>query len=53
MSRVIVVSNRVPEANGKPAAGGLAVALQSALRESGGLWFGWSGRTVDGPVGPT
>ena len=37
--RLIVVSNRVPvpSATGVPAAGGLAVALQSALRSRGGL----------------
>jgi len=45
--RLVVVSNRVPvpTAGGVPAAGGLAVALQSALRSRGGLWFGWSGKT--------
>lgn len=49
MSRLIVVSNRVavPDA-GKPAAGGLAVAVQAALKKSGGVWFGWSGRIVEG-----
>jgi len=29
------------------AQGGLAVALQAALREYRGLWFGWSGETTD------
>jgi trehalose 6-phosphate synthase len=29
---------------GAAAAGGLAVGLVDALRERGGLWFGWSGR---------
>ena len=45
--RLVVVSNRVPvpTSGGVPAAGGLAVALQSALRSRGGLWFGWSGKT--------
>jgi trehalose 6-phosphate synthase len=51
MSRVIAVSNRVPAPDGAPAAGGLATALRSALQESGGLWFGWSGETVEGAVG--
>ena len=41
MSRLVVISNRVSAGGG--AAGGLAVALSAALRESGGLWFGWSG----------
>jgi len=46
-ARLIVASNRVPvpTASGVPAAGGLAVALQSALRSRGGVWFGWSGKT--------
>ncbi len=44
MSRLVVVSNRVaPISEGKPAAGGLAVAIDDALRETGGMWFGWSG----------
>jgi len=46
MSRLIVVSNRVSMPTPDAAQGGLAVALQAALRESGGLWFGWSGREV-------
>lgn len=49
MSRLLVVSNRVQpptEGRGGGAQGGLAVALQAALREHGGLWFGWSGETV-------
>jgi trehalose 6-phosphate synthase len=51
MSRVIAVSNRVPVPDGEPAAGGLATALRSALQQTGGLWFGWSGETVEGEVG--
>ncbi|AKM09726.1 alpha,alpha-trehalose-phosphate synthase (UDP-forming) [Croceicoccus naphthovorans] len=47
MGRLIVVSNRVSMPTPDGAQGGLAVALQAALRESGGLWFGWSGREVD------
>ena len=44
MSRLIIVSNRVPSpADGGAAAGGLAVALQAALQQHGGMWFGWSG----------
>ncbi len=47
MSRLVVVSNRVAVATDKKAqAGGLAVALQDALREYGGVWFGWSGKTA-------
>ena len=45
MSRLVVVSNRVA-LPGENRAGGLAVALEAALQERGGLWFGWSGKTV-------
>lgn len=41
MSRLIVISNRVSA--GGSGQGGLAVALSAALREHGGIWFGWSG----------
>src|SRR5689334_1311687 len=42
--RLVVVSNRVtPTAGAKPDSGGLAVAIRAALKESGGIWFGWSG----------
>ncbi|MCW5695143.1 MAG: alpha,alpha-trehalose-phosphate synthase (UDP-forming) [Bauldia sp.] len=44
MSRLIVVSNRVPTQEGG-AAGGLAVALHAALEQHGGMWFGWSGES--------
>lgn len=49
MSRLIVISNRVSAITGEPpgAQGGLAVALTSALRDSGGVWFGWSGKQTD------
>ena len=44
MSRLVVVSNRVAQIDeGKQAAGGLAVAVLAALRENGGMWFGWNG----------
>jgi trehalose 6-phosphate synthase len=44
MSRLIIVSNRVaPISEGLPAAGGLAVGVYDALKETGGMWFGWSG----------
>ncbi|TXI00878.1 MAG: alpha,alpha-trehalose-phosphate synthase (UDP-forming) [Rhizobium sp.] len=47
MSRLIIVSNRVsvPDHKGAAAAGGLAVALQAALAERGGIWMGWSGKS--------
>ncbi len=48
--RLVVVSNRVPvPAASSPAAGGLAVALEAALAERGGLWLGWSGKTCNAP----
>jgi trehalose 6-phosphate synthase len=49
VSRLIIVSNRVtaptPDTTGSQ--GGLAVALSAALRQSRGIWFGWSGEQVD------
>jgi trehalose 6-phosphate synthase len=45
LSRLIVISNRVSAGGG--AQGGLAVALSAALRENGGIWFGWSGEETD------
>ncbi len=53
MSRLIIVSNRVaPISEGEPAAGGLAVGVYDALRETGGMWFGWSGDVLpdEGPA---
>lgn len=45
--RLIIASNRTA-APGEPRAGGLAVALSDALAErGGGVWFGWSGETVE------
>jgi len=48
MSELVVVSNRVasPAAKGTSSTGGLAMALGAGLRESGGVWFGWSGKTT-------
>jgi trehalose 6-phosphate synthase len=44
-----VVSNRVssPRQARSGAQGGLAVALQAALEEWGGIWFGWSGEVKE------
>jgi len=49
MSRLVIVSNRVqpPSGEGGGNQGGLAVALSAALRESSGIWFGWSGEVTD------
>jgi len=51
MGRLVVISNRVAELDKSGAAskGGLAMALSAALREHGGMWFGWSGETVERP----
>lgn len=47
MSRLVIVSNRVPVPRGRnQAAGGLAVALNDAVRRRDCLWFGWSGVTT-------
>ncbi len=54
MSRLIIMSNRVsaPKArSGEASQGGLAVAMGSALRESGGIWFGWSGQVTESFTG--
>ena len=45
MSRLVNVSNRVPLAR-TSAPGGLAVGVLAAMRERGGLWFGWNGETI-------
>ncbi len=45
--RLIIASNRIASP-GAERPGGLAVALADALTErGGGVWFGWSGETVD------
>jgi trehalose 6-phosphate synthase len=46
MARLVIVSNRLSLPSGNPSrAGGLAVAVHEAMRDKGGLWFGWSGET--------
>jgi trehalose 6-phosphate synthase len=48
MSRLVVVSNRVaPIQEGEATAGGLAAGVLDALKQKGGLWFGWSGEVTD------
>ncbi len=54
MSRLVVISNRVavPKARGvQGAQGGLAGALNAALKENSGIWFGWSGQQTDNFTG--
>ena len=57
MDRLIVVSNRVATpTETKGSAGGLAVGVFGALKDTGGVWFGWSGDVVSETVanaGPT
>ncbi len=50
MSRLVVVSNRVPSADDlgptyqdTVAVGGMVSAVKTLMRERGGLWMGWSG----------
>jgi trehalose 6-phosphate synthase len=52
LRRLVMVSNRVaaPDASGKAAAGGLAVAIGEAFRGYQGLWFGWSGKVAAVPA---
>ncbi len=50
MPRLVVVSNRLADPR-KTAAGGLAVALAEVLNNTGGLWFGWSGKIVEAAAG--
>lgn len=51
--RLVVVSNRVGPLVSGGKAGGLAVAMADALKERGGLWFGWTGELSDaGTWGP-
>ncbi|MXP41307.1 trehalose-6-phosphate synthase [Altererythrobacter soli] len=52
-TRLVVISNRVavPKARGAAGAqGGLAGALNAALTQTGGLWFGWSGEEHPDPA---
>ncbi|NGP52651.1 trehalose-6-phosphate synthase [Thioalkalivibrio sp. XN8] len=48
MSRLVAISNRVAPPSGGKTAGGLAVGILAALRQSGGIWFGWGGKTCHG-----
>jgi trehalose 6-phosphate synthase len=54
LSRLVVISNRVavPTAAGEAGAqGGMAGALHSALKQNGGIWFGWSGQECEAFTG--
>ncbi|MEN4569168.1 alpha,alpha-trehalose-phosphate synthase (UDP-forming) [Pantoea agglomerans] len=43
MSKLVVISNRTADPD-ESRSGGLAVALWSTLKQSGGTWIGWDGR---------
>jgi len=52
LSRLIMVSNRVPAGRGRDGSqGGLAVALLSSLHQQGGVWLGWNGQIDDDEAG--
>jgi trehalose 6-phosphate synthase len=54
LSRLVVVSNRVaPIQEGEPTAGGLAAGVLDALKQKGGVWFGWSGEVATTSTGTT
>jgi trehalose 6-phosphate synthase len=44
LSRLVIVSNRVANLRKTTQTGGLAVGLADALKQRGGVWFGWSGK---------
>ena len=54
MPRLIVVSNRVavPGSEAPRQAGGLAVAVNAALKHREGIWFGWSGGVAEDGAAP-
>lgn len=47
MSRLVCVSNRISLPRKSAAPGGLAIGILSALKRTGGLWFGWGGETIE------
>lgn len=49
MKRLVCVSNRISLPRRGAAPGGLAVGLLSALKHTGGVWFGWNGETSENP----
>nr|WP_245247885.1 trehalose-6-phosphate synthase [Tianweitania sediminis] len=44
---MVVVSNRVGDLRNPAQTGGLAVAVSEAIKDRGGIWFGWDGNTED------
>ncbi|MGN6467022.1 MAG: alpha,alpha-trehalose-phosphate synthase (UDP-forming) [Rhizobiaceae bacterium] len=52
MRRLVVISNRVADLRKTTQTGGLAVGLADAVKERGGVWFGWSGKKRKEPGEP-
>ena len=50
--RLVVVSNRVADLSASVQSGGLAVGLADAIRQQGGMWFGWDGKREGQTGGP-
>ncbi|MGD9841522.1 MAG: trehalose-6-phosphate synthase [Steroidobacteraceae bacterium] len=50
-NRLVCVSNRITVPRKATAPGGLAVGVLSALKQTGGMWFGWGGELCDGDSG--
>jgi trehalose 6-phosphate synthase len=52
--RLILVSNRVsiPDSKSPRVAGGLTVAVNAALKQREGVWFGWSGNVSENGAVP-
>ena len=46
MGRLVVVSNRIAPPDDKKPVPVAAVGVLGALKAAGGLWFGWSGKSV-------
>src|SRR3546814_638735 len=52
MTRIAIVSNRLPSLDRDEAsAGGLAVGLSASLEDAGGTWLGWDGTVASAPDG--
>lgn len=47
MHRLVIISNRVSDLSNPNQSGGLVVAVGEALRQRGGIWFGWNGDVVE------
>jgi trehalose 6-phosphate synthase len=51
VNRLVCVSNRVSLPRRGAAPGGLAIGILAAMRQAGGLWFGWGGDVVNDEPG--